>query len=99
MRPVLRKLSIVYADDLNGFEEIEHNASVDSVLADAKKCQIELHKWGKANQVSFDPAKEFASCLTPSRMETLLNCSESSSTANSGWTWPYETWLVRLLGN
>ena len=34
---------IVYADDLNGFKEFEHNASVDSVLTDAK-CQTELHK-------------------------------------------------------
>ena len=50
----------VYADDLNGFKEFEHNASVVSVLADAKKCQTGLHKWGRANQVSFDPAKESA---------------------------------------
>ena len=28
---------IVYADDLNRFKEFEHNASVVSVLADAKK--------------------------------------------------------------
>ena len=26
---------------------------------EAKKCQTELHKWCKANQVWFDPAKEF----------------------------------------
>ena len=39
---------IVYADDLNGFKEFEHIASVVSVLADAKKCQTELHKWGRA---------------------------------------------------
>ena len=51
---------IVYANDLNGFKEFEHNASVVSVLVDAKKCQTELHKWGRANQVSFDPAKESA---------------------------------------
>ena len=51
---------IVYADDSNGFEEFEHNASVVSVLADAKKCQTELHKWSRAKQVSFDPAKESA---------------------------------------
>ena len=30
----------------------------DSVMSKAKKCQTELHKWRKANQVSFDPAKE-----------------------------------------
>ena len=51
---------IVHADDLNGVKEFEHNASVVSVLADAKKCQTELHKWGRGNQVSFDPAKESA---------------------------------------
>ena len=85
---------IVYADDLNGFK------GVDSVLTDAKKCQTELHKWGRANQVSKTQRRNLrTSCLTPSRMETLLNCSESASTANSRWTWPYETWLVRLLGN
>ena len=39
---------IVYADDSNGFKEFEHNASVVSVLADAKKCETELHKWGRA---------------------------------------------------
>ena len=51
-------VEIVYADDLNGFREFEHNASVDLVMPEAQKCQTELHKWGKANQVSFDPAKE-----------------------------------------
>ena len=49
---------IVYADDLNGFKEFAQNASVVSVLAEAKKCQTELHIWSRANQVSFDPAKE-----------------------------------------
>ena len=27
-------------------------------MTEAKNCQTELHKWCKANQVSFDPAKE-----------------------------------------
>ena len=49
---------IVYADDLNGLKEFAHNASVVSVLAEAKKCQTELHKWGRVNQVSFESAKE-----------------------------------------
>ena len=51
-------VEIVCADDLNGIREFEHNASVDSVMSEAKKCQTELHKWSKENQVSFDPAKE-----------------------------------------
>ena len=32
-------VEIVYADDLNGFKEFEHDASVDSIMAEAKKCQ------------------------------------------------------------
>ena len=51
-------MEIVYADDLNEFREFGHNVSVDSAMTEATKCQAELHKWGKANQVSFDPAKE-----------------------------------------
>ena len=42
-------VEIVYADDLNMFREFEHNASVDSVMSEAKKCQTELHKWSEAN--------------------------------------------------
>ena len=64
---------IVYVDDLNELKEFAHNASVVSVMAEAKKCQTELHKWGRANQVSFDPAKDLCIlCPTPSRMETLF---------------------------
>ena len=55
-RPVLRKLST--RKIWNGFKEFAHKASVVSVLAEAKKCQTEPHKVGRANQVSFDPAKE-----------------------------------------
>ena len=51
-------MGIVHADDLNGFRELEHSASVDSVMTEAKRCQTELHKWGKAKEVSFHPAKE-----------------------------------------
>ena len=31
---------------------------MDSVTTETKRCETELHKWGKANQVSFDSAKE-----------------------------------------
>ena len=37
---------IVYADDLNGFKEFAHNASVVSVLAEAKKCQNRFAQMG-----------------------------------------------------
>ena len=51
-------VEIVYAVDLNGFREFEHGARVNSIMTEGKRCQTERHKWGKANQVAFDPAKE-----------------------------------------
>ena len=60
-------MEIVYADDLNKSREFEHNVSVDTVVTEAKKCQTELHKWRKANQVSFDPAKEFVHIVSHSQ--------------------------------
>ena len=83
------------------FKEFAHNASVVSVLGEAKKCQTEPRKWGRANQVSFDPVKESAHIVSHAQPygDPSKNCTESASTANSGWTWPYETWFVRLLGN
>ena len=47
----------------------EHNASVDSVMAEAKKCQSEPHNWGRANQVSFDPAKESAHIVSQAQSQ------------------------------
>ena len=48
---------IVNADDLNGFKEFAHNASVVSVLAEAKKCQTELHKWEQSKPGLFRPSE------------------------------------------
>ena len=63
---------IVYADDFEGFKDFAHNASVVSVLAEAKKCQTELHKWSRANQVSSTQRRNLCIlCPTLSRMETL----------------------------
>ena len=39
-------VEIVYADVTNGFKEFEHNASADSTIAEAKKCQSDLHNRG-----------------------------------------------------
>ena len=49
---------IVFADDLNSyciFSSDTHNSVIDNAMTN---CQLELHKWGAANQVAFDPAKE-----------------------------------------
>jgi hypothetical protein len=49
---------IVFADDLNSWKQYEAGTPADTMLQDMKHCQRELHAWGSANQVTFDPAKE-----------------------------------------
>ena len=49
---------IVFADDLNCTKVLPPSTTNDDAFTDAKRCQSELHKWGNANQVLFDPGKE-----------------------------------------
>ena len=51
-------LEIVFADDLNCFKDFGLNVTHETMHGEMHQCQLELHKWGKANQVSFDPGKE-----------------------------------------
>ena len=51
-------LEVVFADDLNAFRAFPWNAPNCSLMEANKACQAELHAWGKANQVEFDPKKE-----------------------------------------
>ena len=74
----------VYADDLNGFKEFEHNASVDSVMAEDRKCQSEPHNWSRlgTRSRSTQRRRPCTSCPTPSRTATPSNCSASPSIAS-----------------
>jgi hypothetical protein len=49
---------VIFADDLNAYREFPESTPKDKILESLKKCQTELHDWGKANQVAFDPGKE-----------------------------------------
>ena len=51
-------LEIVFADDLNCFKDVGFNVTHETMHAEMHQCQLALHKWGWANQVSFDPIKE-----------------------------------------
>ena len=51
-------LEVVFADDLNCFKDFSLSVENADIVEDIKKCQGELHKWGRANQVSFDASKE-----------------------------------------
>ena len=49
---------LVYADDLNAYKEFDGHTPNDTIVAQTMQCQSELHAWGAANRVSFDPSKE-----------------------------------------
>ena len=51
-------MEIVFADGLNCFKYYVLNAVNETLHAEMHQCQRELHKFGKATQVSFDPAKD-----------------------------------------
>ena len=48
----------VYADDLHAYRVFMPEVSNATIGDTIKSCQIELHAWGKANQVVFDATKE-----------------------------------------
>ena len=49
---------VIYADDLNAYREFPSTTDHIIIKNSLRNCQDELHKWGEANQVSFDSAKE-----------------------------------------
>ena len=57
---------IVYADDLNAYKIVPADTSEEVGLVSLGKVQVELHTWGAANQVTFDPKKESKHILSRS---------------------------------
>ena len=51
-------LEIIFADDLNAFKDFALTVQNATLYEEMRRCQGELHKWGRANQVSFDASKE-----------------------------------------
>ena len=49
---------IVYADDLNADKAYDSKVDSKTIMKDIDACQVELHKWGRANSVTFDARKE-----------------------------------------
>jgi exonuclease III len=49
---------VIYADDLNAFRIFLKDVDNEVIKTISKCCQAELHSWGEANQVKFDPGKE-----------------------------------------
>ena len=47
-----------FADDLSVTKEYNKSTKNEEVLADLQRCQQNVHQWGEANRVEFDPTKE-----------------------------------------
>ena len=60
-------LDIVFADDLNCTKAFPSSMPNSEILDDIKQCQTEVHRWGGANRVEFDPSKESCHVLHRSR--------------------------------
>jgi hypothetical protein len=58
---------VVFADDLNAYRVFPGTVSNKVILKSIKGCQAELHGWGAANQVTFDPGKESSHILSGSQ--------------------------------
>jgi hypothetical protein len=57
---------VAYADDLNAYREFTESTTNAQVIGTIKNCQTDLHAWGRANQVCFDPGKESMHVLSAS---------------------------------
>jgi len=49
---------MVFADDLNAFKQFPNSTNNEAIMLELQAAQDSLHKWGRANRVSFDPGKE-----------------------------------------
>ena len=45
-------------DSLNAFRSFINSCANDDILSRLRAVQDELHRWGRANRVTFDPNKE-----------------------------------------
>eukprot|EP00959_Pyramimonas_sp_CCMP1952_P316219 6618417-Pyramimonas_sp.AAC.1 len=58
---------IMFADDLNAFQELEAAVDDASAFVRTRAVQRSLHRWGEAIRVVFDPSKESAHVLSRRR--------------------------------
>ena len=49
---------VIFADDLNAFRAFDNSSPLDFLLEQLSRVQCELHSWGQANGVTFEPEKE-----------------------------------------
>ena len=55
---------VIYADDLSAFKIVPSDISDENAKKSLANVQKELHRWGAANSVTFDPSKESVHVLS-----------------------------------
>ena len=55
-----------FADDLQAYKRYAKNVRNSTIFRHTARCQAELHKWGAANAVTFEPTKESTTILSRS---------------------------------
>jgi len=55
---------VTFADDLNSYRRFESTVSNKIIMRKSVKCQSEVHKWGRAKQITFEPSKESMSVIS-----------------------------------
>ena len=68
----LKFIEMIFVDDLNAYRAFEISMDNIKIMQTLRKCQLRLHEWGRANQVTFDAGKESMTIL--SRQEPEGEC-------------------------
>ena len=55
---------VEFAHDLNAYRAYDGYTSNKTIMKHARKCQTEVHTWGRANQVVFEPTKESVTIIS-----------------------------------
>ena len=58
---------VIFADDLNAFRNFVNSVPLNFVLEQLERCQSQVHLWGQANGVTFEPSKESLHVLSHSQ--------------------------------
>ena len=88
-----------FADDLNCFGPFPTILSDEAQLESMSECQVAVHKWGEANQVIFDPAKESFHILHPvlNFVDTFRLLGVTLDAQLSRWTVQLARWPRKLV--
>ena len=96
---------LLFADDLNSYKGYDGDVSNSVIRRKSKQCQANVHAWGAAKQISFEPSKESMSIISnhepegPSfklmgiTFDTMLSMKEAVIEVTNSLRWKLTTLL------